>query len=204
VWLGARHLVLRCVAVWLAASGAGLLAAGFAGPGVVPMLTRQPEPSFETALVGVASCALLCCATWMWVTTTLTVVEALRRRPSRRAVTGLRRWVLVACGVVAISTPLAPAVADHHGLPTPLPYPDRAVAPHHQRPPVVQDPRVIVVRPGDSLWTIAGRDLGPGASDAEVTARWQALYAANRRVIGPDPDLIEPGLRLLQPGKDMS
>jgi nucleoid-associated protein YgaU len=42
------------------------------------------------------------------------------------------------------------------------------------------------VRPGDTLSAIAGRH---GTS-------WQALYAANRAVIGGDPDLIVPGLRL--------
>ncbi len=48
--------------------------------------------------------------------------------------------------------------------------------------------RVHVVRPGDSLWGIAG-------------TRWQRLYAANRDVIGPNPDLIVPGQRLALPGQ---
>jgi nucleoid-associated protein YgaU len=61
-----------------------------------------------------------------------------------------------------------------------------------------------VVRAGDSLWSIAARDLGPGSPNAEVTARWHAIYAANRSRIGPDPDVILPGLRLLLPGKDPS
>ena len=60
------------------------------------------------------------------------------------------------------------------------------------------------VRPGDSLWVIATRDLGGHPTDAAVTVRWHALYAANRARIGPDPDRIEPGLRLLLPGKDPS
>ncbi|MGW7683576.1 LysM peptidoglycan-binding domain-containing protein [Kribbella sp. NPDC054772] len=57
-------------------------------------------------------------------------------------------------------------------------------------------PRVpvrVVVREGDSLWSIAARELGPGATDAAIAARWPAWYAANRHVIGDDPGLILPG-----------
>ncbi|CAL9399935.1 transglycosylase family protein [Streptomyces sp. enrichment culture] len=42
------------------------------------------------------------------------------------------------------------------------------------------------VRPGDTLSAVAGR----------YGTTWQALYAVNRAVIGGDPDLILPGLRL--------
>jgi nucleoid-associated protein YgaU len=56
------------------------------------------------------------------------------------------------------------------------------------------------VRPGDSLWQIARDSLAPAASDAAVCHRVDALYSANRAVIGPDPDLIFPGTELTQPG----
>ncbi|MFZ2013701.1 MAG: LysM domain-containing protein, partial [Nocardioides sp.] len=83
--------------------------------------------------------------------------------------------------------------------------PDRAVAPPRPTPPRPPErAHAVVVRPGDSLWSIAAHDLGPGAGDAEIADRWHALYAANRGRIGPDPDLVEPGLRLLLPGKDPS
>jgi LysM domain len=49
-----------------------------------------------------------------------------------------------------------------------------------------------VVRPGDTLSGIAAA-LG-------VRGGWQALYAANRRQIGPDPGLIRPGVILAVPG----
>ena len=62
----------------------------------------------------------------------------------------------------------------------------------------------MLVRPGDSLWSLAARDLPAGSPAALVTARWHAIYAANRSVIGPDPDLIVPGQRLRLPGKDPS
>ncbi|MEV8568143.1 transglycosylase family protein [Streptomyces sp. NPDC051322] len=44
------------------------------------------------------------------------------------------------------------------------------------------------VRPGDNLWAIADAHDLPGG--------WPALYAANHRTIGGDPDLILPGQAL--------
>ena len=49
-----------------------------------------------------------------------------------------------------------------------------------------------VVQPGDTLSGIAAA-LG-------VRGGWPALYAANRQVIGPDPDVIDPGAVLALPG----
>ena len=40
------------------------------------------------------------------------------------------------------------------------------------------------------------RGSAPGASDAEIDARWRRLYDLNRAEIGPDPDLIQPAQRL--------
>jgi nucleoid-associated protein YgaU len=57
----------------------------------------------------------------------------------------------------------------------------------------------VVVRRGDTLWDIAERHLGPGATAAEVAAAWPRWYAANRAVVGPDPGLILPGQRLVPP-----
>lgn len=62
------------------------------------------------------------------------------------------------------------------------------------------DERVeVVVRRGDTLWSLAARHLGPGASDAEVARAWPQWYAANREAIGADPDLLLPGQVLLAP-----
>ena len=49
------------------------------------------------------------------------------------------------------------------------------------------------VQPGDTLSGIAARFA--------VRGGWRALYAANRRVIGPDPDVIHPGTVLVLPGE---
>lgn len=60
--------------------------------------------------------------------------------------------------------------------------------------------RVVVVRPGDTLWGIAAERLGPAARDCDIAAEWPRWYAANRAEIGPDPDLLMPGQRLRRPG----
>jgi hypothetical protein len=62
----------------------------------------------------------------------------------------------------------------------------------------------VVVLRGDTLWSVARRHLGPGASDAEVAAAWPHWYAANRDVIGPDPDVLLPGQVLRRPDRSQS
>ncbi|UKA57544.1 LysM peptidoglycan-binding domain-containing protein [Arthrobacter sp. FW306-2-2C-D06B] len=56
----------------------------------------------------------------------------------------------------------------------------------------------VVVKRGDSLWSIATRQLGPMASDVDVALHWPKWYAANRHVIGNDPGFLVPG-QILQP-----
>jgi nucleoid-associated protein YgaU len=57
----------------------------------------------------------------------------------------------------------------------------------------------VVVQRGDSLWGIAARQLGPSASNAAIATAWHEWYAANRHVVGADPNLIYPGQRLTAP-----
>ncbi len=61
------------------------------------------------------------------------------------------------------------------------------------------EPEVVVVHRGDSLWAIAARHLGGHPSDAQIDHAWRAWYAANRAVVGADPDLILPGQQLRPP-----
>ncbi|WP_285726278.1 LysM peptidoglycan-binding domain-containing protein [Psychromicrobium xiongbiense] len=72
------------------------------------------------------------------------------------------------------------------------------LAPAPQRP-VIGAEQSHVVRPGDSLWSIAARALGPLADDAEIARAWPLWYALNRSVIGEDAHLIQPGQILLAP-----
>jgi nucleoid-associated protein YgaU len=58
----------------------------------------------------------------------------------------------------------------------------------------------MVVRPGDSLWSIARSLVGPSASNTEVETKLVKVWDMNAHRIGTgDPNLIFPGQRLLLP-----
>lgn len=57
----------------------------------------------------------------------------------------------------------------------------------------------VTVRSGDSLWAIAGRQLGDSARPAQIAAVWPRWYATNRATVGADPNLLRPGMRLHAP-----
>src|SRR5690606_37247227 len=89
-----------------------------------------------------------------------------------------------------------------------LPLPDRPFSRPSLRPLVSlgaerelsrTPPARVVVQPGDSLWAIAHRHLGASATNQAIDAEWRRWYAANRAVIGPNPDLIHPGMVLHAP-----
>ena len=123
-----------------------------------------------------------------------------------------------ASAVRSIPSPLtapspAPAPVPNPGLsslpdpgwvpsaPTVRPQPDvRVLSPVPRDDPSERDvAHEVVVHRGDSLWTIAARHLASGASDGEIAEAWPAWYAANRHVIGSDPDLLLPGQVLRAP-----
>ncbi|MBB6629022.1 LysM peptidoglycan-binding domain-containing protein [Nocardioides sp. KIGAM211] len=58
---------------------------------------------------------------------------------------------------------------------------------------------LVEVRPGDTLWGLAADRLGPDAGAAAIDRLWHRIYDANREVVGPDPDLVQPGQRLHVP-----
>lgn len=91
---------------------------------------------------------------------------------------------------------VTPPALDRPDVGLVSPVPQRAV---HPRPG--PGPALVVVHRGDSLWAIAARHLGPSATDAEIATAWPRWWAANRAVIGPDPDLLLPGQRLTAPGR---
>jgi len=100
---------------------------------------------------------------------------------------------------------LAPETALPPASPTAVPHPSPTAVPHASpRPvapagPAVRPAGEVVVRAGDSLWSIARRTLGPGARDRQVAQTWPRWWAANRSVVGDHPDLIHPGDRLSAP-----
>jgi nucleoid-associated protein YgaU len=139
----------------------------------------------------------------------------------------LRRLLQAALGVSMFSGPLAgPALAAPVAAPAAAPAPwghlpelDRPAAGEAPWRPA-SDPsgsaardvtgaragstaateRVVVQR-GDTLWAIAARALGAGVAEAEIARAWPRWYAANRSVVGADPDLIQPGQVLRPPAR---
>lgn len=57
----------------------------------------------------------------------------------------------------------------------------------------------VVVRPGDSLWSISEERLGPNASPRRVMKGAERIHALNRERIGADPDMVLAGQELLVP-----
>ena len=76
-------------------------------------------------------------------------------------------------------------------------------APHAVSQSAPSSATVTVVR-GDSLWVIAARHLGPQATRQQVARVWPRWYAANRAVIGPNPNLILVGQVLTVPSPGAS
>jgi len=66
-------------------------------------------------------------------------------------------------------------------------------------PPTAPRPPTHVVRPGESLWSIAADLAGPRADDAAIARLWPLLHRTNRSVIGADPGVILPGQVLVLP-----
>jgi nucleoid-associated protein YgaU len=59
---------------------------------------------------------------------------------------------------------------------------------------------VYVVQAGDSLWSIAARLLGPGATSGRIAQEVNRLWDLNAvRIHSGRPELIQPGERLRLP-----
>ena len=127
-------------------------------------------------------------------------------RERRGVPDGVRRSLLVLCGVALTAGVAAPSMAAD-GAPTGpevltgLRLPERVgVQPMARARPAPLDD-MLVVAEGDTLWSLAADRLGPDPTADEIAAAWPRLYAANRDVIGPDPSHIEPGQRLVLPAE---
>lgn len=214
----------RCLAVCLLATAGLLATGGWLVPdltGAATVTATGAPVAFDRVLVWASELVLLACASWLWLVTALVCTDAARGLPrGRRGVpAGVRRILMSACGVALVSTLTAPAgavpgsAAGDRSAPGAavqgLPLPDRATAAGHVGLALARQARIaarpapadpaVVVRPGDTLWSLAAADLPPGAGDAAVTRRWQQIYRANRGLVGPDPDLIQPRQRLRLP-----
>lgn len=115
---------------------------------------------------------------------------------------------------VSVAWPLSPDSAPPPSWPVsapmPAPMPDPATAsPAAPIPPLEPGPGAtqgglrpeVTVQSGDTLWSIAASALGPGAGPADIAAAWPQWYRANLEAIGPNPNLIHPGITVHQPAQ---
>ncbi len=67
-----------------------------------------------------------------------------------------------------------------------------------EAPPTTPE-HIYVVRPGDFLSKIAAKAPPDGYGDGD---KWPVIFAANKDVIGSNPDVIRPGMRLVIPAQE--
>lgn len=179
------------------------------GPDLPATVERLGSPVFPTALLALVELALLAVAAPGALVLGLALGRGRLARAAALALPRALRGVLVVGVVGALG--VAPAHAERDvrvadplrldgltlpdrpvgGTPTPA---HRATAEDRQR-----GAGTVVVRPGDSLWALVADHLGPDADAGELAAGTRAWYAANRDVIGSDPDLVHPGQVLVVP-----
>jgi resuscitation-promoting factor RpfA len=197
-------LVLAAAAVWLAAVwlGIGLLAAvcralpGAAGRAADVLAHRTLPAALYRLCASTASVSVLLAPS------TAGIAAVAAERPP---------------GVTEVASALdPPPPAWPTGGPVPPPaWPQGTNAP--ATPPATPLPQVrtvpsaaqasegppahiaVTVRPDDSLWLIAARRLGAGATPSQIDVTWREWYAANRELIGADPNVIHPGQVLVAP-----
>jgi hypothetical protein len=174
----------------------------------VLLWAARPGPSTggpDSAVVSACAWAAWVLGCYLLFSLSVAVLAAVARSPLlvRLAAAAtprlFRRIVAAALGVGVTATVLGgatPALADRpaHRAST------ASAATSTGRPATTADHDVgVVVGSGDCLWTIAAGQLGARATAPRIAARWPRWWHANRIVIGPDPDVLVPGERLLPP-----
>src|SRR5919202_1171120 len=110
-----------------------------------------------------------------------------------------RAKALVAAGALAVLTLAAlPGVAEaqqEEGAQNAQPSAEPATTVQAIPKPAQQ----VVVNPGDSLWSISQRKLGPNATPEQIATEVEQTFELNRERIGDDPNLILAGQELLLP-----
>lgn len=206
-------VILRLAALVGSAAAAAAMAARWALE-----LPPAREATFGMLVTELAAWTVVGCCLWALALLLAAATEAVTcgRVAATQAVPcpdRLRRAVLVAVGAAVVCTLASPADADEVGSAPSASYGLPRTAPPAQLPVPARPEgvlragagarlprahRAVVVREGDSLWDLVATRM-PGADDRWVAGAVAATYRANRRVIGPDPDLIRPGQRLVLP-----
>lgn len=188
------------------------------GPGTGVAVDEITGSDFDSSLVAVAT--LLLVALSAWTLACIGLSFAADRAGAARMLLHLitprfvrRALFLGAAGALAIG-PVSAVTGTDPGVQAParsltsrsldgLRLPDRPVgaSPARSVKPEAR-PHLVRVEQGDTLWSIAAEDLGPGAGAAEIATAVDRWYHANRKSIGSDPNLIFPHQKLTPPAKD--
>jgi nucleoid-associated protein YgaU len=152
---------------------------------------------FPSALLALISLVTIAVGAWTLLVALLASTPALRGL-AVALTPRILRGLVFAGFAGALSVPAAHA--EDRGVDG-LRLPDRPLVADIE--PVAKQPTV-VVQNGDTLWSFARARLGPGSDVAATAREVDRWHAANREVIGDDPDLIHPGQQLDPPSKDRS
>jgi nucleoid-associated protein YgaU len=208
-WVLAGYLL---VAVAAGALAQLLAAVGLAANALTRLTPAGLRRLIETAVTFGVATAVFGSTTTIPAMAAVTGIAASANAPRPVPPGGALDWP-------GLPDPATPVVAPSHPPRTAPSAPARAI-PHHPKasaqprhhraavglvtggssaPATPADSSTVVVQRGDSLWSIAANRLSPSASDAAIASAWHQWYAANRHVVGADPNLIYPGQRLTPP-----
>lgn len=168
--------------------------------------------SFNDLITAAGACLLVGCAVWsilICIAALLEAVTAGRLRATRWVACPptVRQALLAGLGVALVATPVqaqtvpgsrATTTGPSSGPSTGATRPEPAL-PVPARPLGGASRPTLVVQSGDNLWRLAQTGLPGSAPAPQIARRVEVLHRANHMVIGPDPDLILPGQRLVTP-----
>lgn len=170
--------------------------------------TRSTTETIDSALATAGLWTLSALSAWyaygyivLWLhhRTGSSLTSALLRLAPR----AVRSLTVMGLATSIVTTPAVAQIDEHAEGLTTSPTPASLLATVIETPPhspILTQPstHTYVVRPGDTLWSVATA-LNPNATTAQLTDAVHELWATNAHVIGNDADLILPGQELTIP-----